>query len=123
MFAKSFAAFSAASLIYFAISPSSTLLSLAKYLALSLGASILLALAYPYVRGVKAGDTILVITHSDMAGGVRLRLATALEAAKLNGKIRLSLEPGSEMEGIVKSYEGFFSPAKAKLPDDGIKVI
>jgi hypothetical protein len=122
MFAKSLAMFSAASLIYFAISPA-TLLSLAKYLALSLGASILLSLAYPYVRGIRAGDSVLVITHSDMAGGIKVRLATALAAAKLNGKIRLSLEPGSEIEGIVKSYEGFFAPAKVNLEDDGIKVI
>ena len=111
--AKVFALLFALSLLYFALGPETGLLLLAKLLALSLGASIVFMVAWPQARGIREGDTLVV-----MGGPFAVLFglgAKALNEARMGGEVKVKLPGGKEAVGIVESYEGLLSPPKIKL--------
>ena len=113
LFLKVFAICTAAALIYAAaFAGDITLGLLVRLAAADLGVSLLVAMVYPQVRGVKAGDMMLLISDE---GIFSIRTAVALEGKRLNETIRLSLPDGREAIGMVESYAGIITPARARL--------
>ena len=111
--AKVFALLFAASLIYFALGPETDLMLLAKLLALSAGASIVFMVVYPQARGIKKGDTVVIMGGPfSMLFGLGAR---ALSKAKIGDEIKVKLPGGGEAIGVVEAYEGLLSPPKVKL--------
>lgn len=93
----------------------SGLLFLAKALALALGVSIVFALVYPHVRGIKKGDKISVITNNTHFIFGFGRTGFALDNSGLHKEVRIRLDDGKEAIGIVESYESIFSPPKVRI--------
>ena len=107
----------ALSLIYFAITPGQGLLELLKFMALSLGLSIVFLFLYPRLRQVRKGDQV-TITGSSMPVPFASLLgftAIALSDAAMGGEVKVRLGRGSEAVGMVESYEGLLSPPKIRL--------
>lgn len=92
-------------------------------LALAIGLSIVLSLAYPHVRGVQKGDTLVGdVPRSRNMGQAILAFVEsapviALEPGRQGQKIRVRLPNGKSAEGIVASYAGTFSPAYIKITE------
>lgn len=104
----------AVSLLAFAFTPSADIMFLLKSLALLLGISILVTIAYPLVRGVQGGDNVTVVANSSIPslfgrGGI------ALNAGRKNSQVRIKLDDGREAVGIIESYEGLLSLPRVRL--------
>ncbi|MBN2478156.1 hypothetical protein JXB01_02585 [Candidatus Micrarchaeota archaeon] len=112
IFFKIFIFLLAVSLIYFSFSPES-ILFLVKLVGLSLGVSLLISLVYPSLRGIKKGDKVKVITEG--VPSLFGRSGIALGDAWVNREIRVRLNTGREVFGIVEDYGGFMSPAKVRI--------
>jgi hypothetical protein len=91
--------------------------ALVKFISLSIALSIITIILYPHVRGVKKGDRVLVIGTSMPIPLLNLigRSGIALNDSKVGSEIRVKLDNGLEVFGIVESYEGFFQPAKVRV--------
>lgn len=113
MFAKIFFALSLLSLAAFVIT-SMELLTLAKLLAASALVSVALVAVYPELRGVRSGDTVMIV-ETDSAHSIIGRLGTALHNAKKNSELRIKLTNGNEIVGVVQSYEGIITPATVRI--------
>ncbi len=90
-------------------------LTLVKLVALAVALTLITGFTYPSLRGIKKGDRVMVISGilpSLLGFG---RVGTALENAKVNDEIRVRLDDGKEVLGIVESYEGFFSLPKVRV--------
>ena len=91
--------------------------------ALAIGFSIIASLAYPYVRGVRRGDTLVgevPRAHHTPQGSyafVESTAVVALEAGRQGQKIRVRLPDGKSAEGIVSGYAGTFTPAYIKITE------
>lgn len=92
-------------------------------IALAIGLSIVVSLAYPHVRGVQKGDTLVgevprarSVGHTVMAF-VESAAVVALEGGRQGHKIRVRLPNGKSAEGIIVSYAGTFSPAFIKITE------
>jgi len=115
LFAKIFFTLIAISLIAFFFVPNASLILMVKFLALSLGISIIVALFYPSVRGLKKGD-IVIISRGNLPAILGFgRKAITAEDGKLNKEIRVKLSNGREAVGIVESYGGAFSIARVRI--------
>lgn len=104
----------AASLLVFAFTPSADLMFLLKSLALLIGLSIIVTLAYPLVRGVQNGDNVTVVANSSLPslfgrGGI------ALNGGRKNSQVRIKLDDGREAVGVIESYEGLLSLPRVRL--------
>lgn len=106
----------AISLIYFAITPGQGLLELLKFMALSLGISIVFLLVYPRIRQVRKGDHVTITGSMPAPFASFLGLtAIALSDAAMGKEVRVKLGRGTEAVGMVESYEGMLSPPKIRL--------
>jgi len=105
-----------AALIIYALTPYS-LAFLLKLLALALGISLLTPLAYPYARGVRNGDVVLLANYeaSGFANLLQMNTAIALSSGRIGGRIRVTLPNGDEAEGEIISYAGFITPARVRM--------
>ncbi|MFH2106136.1 MAG: hypothetical protein ABII22_02665 [Candidatus Micrarchaeota archaeon] len=112
IFVKLFAVLVALSLFYFGMIPDADLTDLAKFLAIGCAISITASIIYPEIRGIKAGDTVSVVSNSTPV--VIGRTGTAVDKGKKNDKIRVRFGNGSEALGIVESYSGVFSPPRIR---------
>jgi hypothetical protein len=118
LFFKILILFSAIALLAFGLYGGS-LLSLVKYLAMALGASIIFTIVYPYVRGVRKGDKVLV----DDEIGIGFN-GISLDNGRVGSVIKVELFNKEVVFCEVVGYEGFFSYAKAKLlAGEKLKVI
>ncbi len=94
-----------------------------KLVALSIGLSIVVAAAYPHIRGVKQGDQMVAFLRREHnSGGVRQHVmdvvfATALESGKTGQKIKIAMSNGMQAEGLITGYGGTFSPATLKITE------
>ncbi len=117
LFIKILILFSAIALIAFGFFGAG-LISLLKYLAVALGASVIFTIIYPYVRGVKKGDKILV--NGEIAIGFN---GISLDDGRIGNVIKVELFNREIVFCEVTSYEGLFSYAKAKfLASEKLKV-
>jgi hypothetical protein len=113
LFLKAFAICTAGALIYAAVFAGEiTLGLLVRLAAADLGVSLLVAMLYPNVRGVKAGDMVLLVSD---AGIFSIRTAVALESKRVNEAIRLALPDGREAYAMLESYAGLITPARARV--------
>ncbi|MEW6329295.1 MAG: hypothetical protein AB1468_04210 [Candidatus Micrarchaeota archaeon] len=105
-----------AALIIYALTPHS-LTFLLKLLALALGISLLTPLAYPYMRGVRKGDVVLLANYeaTGFANLLQMNTAVAITNGRKGARIRVSLPNGDEAEGEIISYAGFITPARVRL--------
>lgn len=131
IFVKALVIYVALALIAYALSPYS-LEFLLKLLALALGAALLTPLVYPYIRGVRKGDAVMVEMAAQevyMPGLLGLFFQTgtgvALENGRIGGRIRVALPNGSERACVITGYAGFFSPARVRIAplENEIRVI
>lgn len=114
-FVKLFLSLFALSLILFFVLPEATLMLLLKLIALSIGVSILVALFYPTIRGVRKGDQVLV-SRGNLPNFLGFgRKGIAVQDGKLQKEIRIRLSNGREAIGIVEDYGGTFSIPKVRL--------
>jgi len=114
IFFKVFIAAVCISLLYFAFVPEATLMMLLKMLAVGTVASVAVSIVYPEIRGVKDGDTVSVVygkTITPLLG----KAGTAMEEGKKNRQIRVKLNNGSEVVGIVESYIGVITPPRIRV--------
>jgi hypothetical protein len=128
IFAKALAAFTVLAMIALFISPAmhagEFLVEVAKFEGLAVAAAIITAFAYPYIRGIDAGDKVLIFSNDPVNGRMGVHIATALESGKLHAKIRVSLGNGSDAVCEIVSLPGIITPAGGKLtPESMVKVI
>lgn len=105
--------FLCASLLAFALLPDVTLLTLLKLIAGGVALAIAVSALYPEVRGVKNGDVVAIIST-----GVPIflsRFGRAMQEGKKNRQIKVRLDNGGEVVGIIESYEGLLSPPKIRV--------
>ena len=94
-----------------------------QVLALAIGLSIMLSLAYPLVRGVQRGDTLMGEVPRTRSNGqsvlafIESAPVIALEPGRQGQKIRVRLPNGKSAEGIIAAYAGTFSPAYIKITE------
>ena len=102
---------------------SSLLDSVWQTLALGAGLSILLSLAWPYLRGVRKGDRLVaqMPRTQNTPGGVFAFVDNVIVVALENGysgrKIKVRIGNGKTGEGIVTSYAGTFTPATIQITE------
>lgn len=110
---KIYAVLIALSLLTFAVIPGLGLLGLVKILAGATALTILIAFLYPIIRGVNKGDEVIVVAENmPVLFG---KMGRALMHARKGGEIRVRLNDGSEVVGILEEYEGLFSPPKVRI--------
>lgn len=102
------------SLAAFGLLPEATLMGTLKMLALGTVASVGITVFYPDLRGVKSGDTVSVVTNSALPGIIG-RLGTASTDGRKNEQIKITLQNGSEVLGIIEGYVGLVTPAKIRI--------
>jgi hypothetical protein len=73
------------------------------------------SILYPEMRGIKSGDVVSVITSNTSVPFLIGRFGRALEEGKKNKLIKVKLGDGSEVIGIVESYEGIISPPRIRI--------
>ncbi len=114
LFVKAFAICSAIALLYAALGLEAiTLGLLVRLAAADLGISLIVAMLYPNVRGVRAGDLVLLV--SDSNGPFVIRTAVALEGKRVNETIRVALSDGREAYAVLEGYAGIITPARARV--------
>lgn len=102
------------SLLSFAFLPEATLMETLKIMAFGTVLSIGITVFYPDVRGIKAGDKVAVVSNSAIPG-ILGRLGRAATHGKVNEQIKITLHNGSEVLGVIESYQGIISPAKIRI--------
>ncbi len=104
----------AVSLILFAIL-NLTLMDLIRLIGLDLGITLLYVLFYPQFRGVKKGDQVVVVANS-LVPSVLGRTGRIISPVKgLHKKVTVRLDDGSEIKGILETYEELLSPPRVRL--------
>lgn len=113
LFGKSFLLFFILSLAIFVFTDIG-LITFLKMIAGGILLSLLIAIIYPEVRGVKSGDTVMVIS-SDSPTTILGRFGIALNNGKKNSTIKIRLSGGDEIVGVIESYEGLITPPRVKV--------
>jgi hypothetical protein len=102
------------SLLEFALLPGATLIGSLKMLAFGTVASMAITVFYPEVRGIRAGDRVSVVTDSGIPSLIG-RIGFAAHSGKKNERIKITLQNGSEVIGIIESYTGLISPPRIRV--------
>jgi hypothetical protein len=101
-------------LLVFALTPDATFIGALKMFALGIVLSIAITVIYPEVRGIKAGDTVSVVSNPGLPTLLG-RIGRAAAAARKNQQVKIILDNGNEVVGVVEDYVGLISPAKIRL--------
>ena len=94
-----------------------------KLLAIAIALAIVAGYAWPRVRGVRRGDTLITFVrrHQQTPAGIATfnepLFVTALQNGRAGAKIRVQLQNGSLAEGIVEEYAGTLSPSTIRLTE------
>jgi hypothetical protein len=83
-------------------------------LAIGTVASVAIVAIYPELRGIKAGDTVSVVNDSRIPSLIG-RMGHAVAAGKKNAQIKIMLQNGTEVMGVIESYTGLISPPKIRV--------
>jgi len=89
------------------------LLTLLKMTAGATVISVVFSIAYPELRGVKGGDTVMIVTTDNPLTLVG-RFGKAVDDGKKNATIKVRLKDGNEMVGIIEEYSGIITPPRVK---------
>ncbi|VVC04148.1 Uncharacterised protein [Candidatus Burarchaeum australiense] len=117
----------ALSLLVYTLAPGMTLGTLARLLALSAAMSMLVPLTYPHIRGVRKGDTVMVVNSPQKSiippipflnfGG-----NVSLDDGRLGSHIRVSMPDGTWREAVVLAYAGMVTPARVRLLEADVSI-
>ena len=113
-FLKLMLVFVCVSLLFFTFYPEATVLLLLKMIAGSTVLAIGVSIFYPELRGIKNGDVVSVVQGSGIPSLIG-RFGRAMEEGRRKNQIKVKLDNGSEVTGVVESYEGVISPPKIKI--------
>lgn len=102
------------SLLAFALLPEMTVIATLKSLALGLVLSTGITVLYPEMRGIKEGDPVALVTDSAIPG-ILGRVGRAVSDGRKRERIRIVLNNGSEVQGIIENYSGLITPAKIRV--------
>lgn len=91
-----------------------TLIGTLRLMAVGVVASIGITAFYPEFRGIKNGDQVAVVTDSAIPAIIG-RIGKAVSSGRKNGQIKIVLNNGSEIHGIIESYSGLISPPKIRI--------
>ena len=94
---------------------------LARLLALSLGVSLVAPLAYPHLRGVKRGDSVVAVNRPGVPF-FHMHTFVALEDGKIGGRIHVSASENVWREAVIVSYAGLLTPAKVRVLENEFNV-
>ena len=125
LFGKLVLIFTAVVLIVWGTTNGASLGDLAKLIAVDIGASLLIPLAWPHIRGIRKGDKIIVTEESSKAKIIALLglfNGKALDDGRVNGIIKVEMFDGSIALGTITKYEGFLSNAEVKLFEKSVTV-
>ncbi len=93
-----------------------SLFDLLKFIGLGVGVSLLIVVIYPSVRGIKRGDRVMVLGSSGIAFlDLFSKVGMAMNDAKRGDHIRVRLDNGREVVGVVEEYESLFSLPKVRV--------
>jgi hypothetical protein len=101
--------FTGMSLVAFSLIPGMEAMELAKMLALSIGATILISLAYDRLRKVGPGDRVIVVSSS-FYPAIFGRHGKVSKVSKNGNEVKVKLDDGEEVVGVMESSETLFSP-------------
>lgn len=85
-----------------------------KALAIMTVISVAITYAYPQIRGIKKGDIVSVVNNSNIPAIIG-RIGTATQDGRKNDKIIIHLDNGSQVTGIIESYDGLISKPKIRI--------
>ena len=111
---KTLVGLTALSLIIYAVTPEASISYLLKLFALNWGITILATIAWPYIRGVRKGDPLLV-RDEDIPILFSFPNAVALSNGRLNGYVEMKLVDGSVGIGKIIKYQGIINNAEVEL--------
>lgn len=117
VFGSTFLVSMAVAFIVFALIPGSDLILLVKLIALALGITLLSPLWYPHMRGVKAGDRVIITNPSPFIK-IKSRYGIAQDNGRKGSVITVITEDGQEVKCEIVSYASTFSKAKVRVSDD-----
>ena len=121
-FSKTIVLFTALALIAFGVTPNATLGYLAKLAALDVGLSLLTLFVYPYVRGVRKGDRLIVSDERTPVFLFGFANAVATSDGWVNDLIQFELIDGTTGIGKVSRYEGIISNAEIKVMEKNVPI-
>ncbi len=101
-------------LLAFGLIPDWTLINTLKIMALGIVLSVAITAFYPEIRGIKTGDTVAVVSDSAISSLIG-RLGVAAAGGKKNQQIKITLQNGNEVTGVIESYTGIISPPKIRV--------
>lgn len=101
-------------LLVFALTQDATLIGALKMFAFGTVLSIGITAVYPEIRGIKAGDRVSVVANAGLPS-ILGRIGKAAAAARKNEQVKIILENGNEVVGVVESYIGLVGPAKIRI--------
>jgi len=102
------------SLLAFGLLQDFTFTAMLKAMALGAALSIGATVMYPEIRGIKAGDSVSVVQSSSIPSIIG-RAGRAVADGRKNGQIKIVLDNGVEVMGVVESYTGLISPPKIRI--------
>lgn len=103
-----------ASLLYFGLVSGAGVLGTLKYVALGTVCSVAITALYPELRGIRSGDSVAVVSEASVPSLIGKPGYAAADGRKRD-RIKVRLDNGSEVIGIVESYIGIISPPKIRL--------
>ena len=101
-------------LLYFGLAPGVGMLETLRLIAVGTVASVGVAAFYPEIRGIRSGDAVSVVPDSGIPSLIG-KMGTAAADGRKNQKIKVKLDNGSEVLGLIESYIGLISPPRIKL--------
>lgn len=92
-----------------------------QMIALAIAFSLLAGYSYPFLRGIKKGDSLMAFTkrvhhvagHNSVTNSVTF--VHALQDGKQGEKIMVRFSNGLQGEGVIQSYSQFLIPPRIKI--------
>lgn len=117
--------FVAIAAVVWGLTPGSSLIELAKFLAVAVGSATLVVIGWPYARGIRKGDKVVVTeepTKAKIMALFGMFNGKALDNGRLGGVIKVELFDGSIALGTITKYEGLLSNAEVRLLERRIPI-
>ncbi len=92
-----------------------------QLVALAIAFSLVAGFAYPRIRGIRRGDSLVAfIRRAHEVAGRKMvtnsvTFVRAMEDGKQGDKISIRFSNGLSGEGVIQSYEGFLIPARITI--------
>jgi hypothetical protein len=101
-------------LLYFGLVSGVGVIECLKLMAIGIVASVGITVVYPEIRGIKNGDMVAVVSDA-LIPSIIGKPGTAAADGRKNQKIKVILDNGAEVLGLIEEYTGLISPPRIKL--------